>query len=211
MALLTAMDRPLGRACGNALETEEALAALRGEGPADLLEVTYALSVEMLLLARVEQNRGAARERLERAIASGEAADKFREVVTAQGGNPAVLDDPAVLPQAPVESVYAAQGAGHVARVEPRRIGKAIVEMGGGRRTMEDEIDHRVGFVVSAKPGDPVERGQPLATIFGRDEASLALGARALREAITIVEAKPPPPLPLVSHRITRGGVELIA
>ena len=100
VALLTAMDRPLGRACGNALETEEAILGLRGEGPPDLMAVTYALGVEMLLAAGIDQTSTKARQRLENALASGIAAEKFEQVIEAQGGNPHVVEDPSLLPQA---------------------------------------------------------------------------------------------------------------
>jgi pyrimidine-nucleoside phosphorylase len=211
VALVTAMDRPLGHACGNALETEEAIAALHGEGPPDLMEVTHALAAEMLLLAGVARDRRAARTRLEEALGSGQALEKFREVIAAQGGNPAVLDDPALLPQVPRREVFEAPAAGYVAQVEPRRIGKAIVAMGGGRRTMEDAIDPGVGFVITAQPGEWVERGTPLATTFARDGETLRLGREALREAIRITETAPEPPYPMVSHRVTSEGVELLA
>src|SRR6059036_2832324 len=92
VALLTAMDRPLGRACGNALETEEAIQTLVGEGPDDLLEVTYALGVEMLLLGGIEKTTKRARQRLANALASGLAAEKFEQVIEAQGGNPKVVE-----------------------------------------------------------------------------------------------------------------------
>src|SRR6185436_8786969 len=88
VALVTAMDRPLGRACGNALEVEEAVAALKGEGPTDLMEVTYALGVEMLLLAGVADDAMTARRDLESAIVSGRAAERFQRIIEAQGGNP---------------------------------------------------------------------------------------------------------------------------
>src|SRR5687767_13801771 len=95
VALITAMDRPLGRACGNALEVEEAIHTLRGEGPPDLLEVTYALGAEMLVLAGASRDRQAARRAMERAIATGSDLERFREIIEAQGGNPGVIDDPA--------------------------------------------------------------------------------------------------------------------
>jgi thymidine phosphorylase len=100
VALVTAMDRPLGRACGNALEVEEAIAALKGEGPPDLMNVTYALGAEMLVLGAAAPSRDAARRAMEVAISSGRAAEKFQQIIEAQGGNPAVVDDPAALPQA---------------------------------------------------------------------------------------------------------------
>lgn len=211
VALVTAMDRPLGRACGNAVETVEAIRALRGEGPADLMEVTYALGVEMLLLASVERDRTKARARLEQAIAAGRAVEKFRQLVAAQGGDSQVVDDPGLLPTAPVQRVYEAPMAGHVARVAPRIIGKAIVTMGGGRRTMDDEIDHRVGFVVQAKPGDAVDRGMPLARVLAGDEATLQVGMEALAAAVDIAPEPPPTPLRLVSHRVTHDGVVELA
>ena len=190
-AVLTAMDRPLGHACGNALEGEEALLALKGEAPPDLMEVTLALGVEMLLAGGVEADRDAARNRLQAALDSGRAAERFAAMIEAQGGNPAVLDDPAVLPQAPVQHVWASPTSGIVQRVAPRRIGMAIMEMGGGRHTMDDDIDPAVGFVITAKPGDAVERDQPLATVYARDEAGLAVGMRALDEAIDVGHEMP--------------------
>ncbi len=205
VALLTAMDRPLGRACGNSLETEEAIHALRGEGPPDLLEVTYALGAEMLLLAGVVRERDEARRRMEVAISSGRAAEKFREIIEAQGGNPAVVDDPALLPQAAAVELYDAPHRGFIAQVEPRAVGRGIIALGGGRTLKEDVVDPSVGFVISAKPGDWVERGEPLATIFARDDGGIAAGRAALREAIRIAE-EAEHPLPLVSHRVTTAG-----
>src|SRR3954464_9923490 len=100
VALVTAMDRPLGRACGNALEVEEAIAALKGEGPPDLMAVTYALSAEMLLLCGVTDDLDEAKAELRAALKNGKGADQFRRIVEMQGGNPNVLDDLALLPQA---------------------------------------------------------------------------------------------------------------
>jgi pyrimidine-nucleoside phosphorylase len=207
VALVTAMDRPLGRACGNALETEEAIQALRGEGPDDLMEVTYALGTEMMMLGGMAEDRAAARERLESAIASGAAAEKFKEIIEAQGGNPAVVDDPAIMPQAEAIELFRAPRRGFVAQIEPRAIGRGIIALRGGRSTMEEAIDPGVGFVITAKPGDWVEVGEPIASVFARDEAGLRAGATALREAIRIGD-EAEPPLPLISHRVTSEGVE---
>lgn len=209
VALLTAMDRPLGRACGNALEVEEAIEGLRGDGPADLMEVTYALGVEMLLLAGASPNAAAARQRLEESVTSGRALQKLAGVIEAQGGNPAVLDDPSVLPQAAEVEVFRAPRDGIIAAVEPRRIGRAIIELGGGRRTIEEQIDPAVGFVIPAKPGDRVKAGEPLASVFARDEAGAALGLKALGEAIVIKNAGKL--TPLISHRVTADGVTELA
>jgi pyrimidine-nucleoside phosphorylase len=208
VALVTAMDRPLGRACGNALEVEEAIAALKGEGPDDLMDVTYALGAEMLVLADVCDDSASARVELENAIASGRAAERFQRIIEAQGGNPGVVDDPAALPQAAEVEIFTAARRGFVARVEPKTIGRGIIEMGGGRTRVEDAADPSVGLVITARPGDWVEAGEPLATIFARDRTGIGSGRHALRAAIVIADDAEPP-LPLISHRITSRGVEL--
>jgi pyrimidine-nucleoside phosphorylase len=211
VVLLTAMDRPLGHACGNALETEEAILALRGEGPDDLLEVTYALGAEMLLLGGAAGTRAEARDRLRAAIADGSAAEVFRRIIAAQGGNPGVVDDPAVLPQAPESAVYEASRDGVVAEVAPRPVGRGIIALGGGRRRVDDVVDPGVGFVITARPGDAVVRGQPLATVYARDAAGLAAGRAALDAAIVLADHAGATPLPLVSHRVTTAGTEALA
>jgi pyrimidine-nucleoside phosphorylase len=208
IALITAMDRPLGRACGNVLETEEAILALRGEGPTDLLEVTYALGVEMLIQGGIEKNTKKARKKLETAIDSGLAAEKFEQIIEAQGGNPKAVEDPSVLPQAQAVEVYAAPRTGVVQRVEPRTIGRAIIALGGGRRTVEDIIDPTVGFVITVKPGDKVLEGEPIASVFAKDADGIRTGFEALAQAIVVGDKLTQKPLRLVSHRVTRAGVE---
>ena len=208
VALVTAMDRPLGRACGNALEVEEAIAALKGEGPPDLMSLTYALGAEMLVLAGVATDLDAARRELEKQIGTGRAAQMFQRIIEAQGGNPGVVDDPAVLPQAIECEIHGAPRRGLVARVEPKTIGRGITRMGGGRTRVADIIDPTVGFVITARPGDWVEAGDPVATIFARDRSGIESGRDTLREAIVIAD-EAEPPLPLISHRVTSAGAEL--
>jgi pyrimidine-nucleoside phosphorylase len=207
VALLTAMDRPLGRACGNALEVEEAIHTLHGEGPPDLLNVTYALGAEMLVLGGVQPTRDDARRAMEVAISSGKALRKLGQVIEAQGGNAGVVDDPSVLPQAHECELFAAARAGVVSRVEPRAVGRGVIALGGGRQRLEDRVDPTVGFVISVKPGDAVKAGEPMATIFARDGTGVERGAAALREAIRI-EDEADLPLPLISHRVSAAGVE---
>jgi len=209
VALLTAMDRPLGRACGNALEAEEAIMGLRGEGPEDLHEVTLAEGVEMLVLAG-EKDRAAARRRLEEALKSGKAAETFQKIIEAQGGNPRCVDDPSILPQAEEVEVYYARKSGTIQRVEPRAIGRAVVEMGGGRRKVEDAVDPTVGFVITARPGQVVHASEPVASIFAKDADGIELGRRALDGAIEIGDGKPSA-LPLIQGRVTVKGVERIS
>jgi pyrimidine-nucleoside phosphorylase len=208
VALLTDMDSPLGEACGNALEVEESIHCLRGEGPADLREVTLALAAEMLLVGGVAADLRAARQRAESALGSGAALEKFREIVQAQGGHPGVVDNPvAILPRAPIrERIEAARG-GVVQRVEPRIIGRAIIDLGGGRTRVEDEVDPAVGIVLHVRPGSRVERGQPIATVHARDDDGRKAAEAALRQAIVLGEGVPPR-RPLISHRVTARGVE---
>jgi len=205
VALITAMDRPLGNACGNVLEVEEAIHALRGEGPSDLMEVTYALGAEMLVLGDVAGGPSEARRLMEVAISSGSAARKFQQIIESQGGNPAAVDDPSLLPQARACELYEAPARGFIAAVEPRAIGEGVLALGGGRRKPNDIVDPAVGFVIRVKPGDWVERGEPLATIFARDDDGVRAGRAALETAIRIGD-EAEHPLMLVSHRITLTG-----
>jgi pyrimidine-nucleoside phosphorylase len=208
VALLTAMDRPLGYACGNALEVEEAITGLRGEGPPDLMEVTLALGAEMLLVSGMEVDRSEAWRRLQGVIMNGAALDRLRQLIEAQGGNPAIVDDPGALPQARCSEVWTSPQDGVITAVAPREIGRAIIAMGGGRQRVTDHVDPAVGFHLTAKPGQPVVRGQPLATIHAHHEHGLAIGREALRRAVGFGDA--PPALPLVSHRVTTQGVEAL-
>jgi thymidine phosphorylase len=205
-AFVTAMDRPLGRAIGNVLEVEEALLALEGKGPDDLMAVTRAMAVEMLLLAGQPGDRAGLRNTVDRALDSGKALAKFRELIAAQGGNPAIVDDPGALPQAAVVELYESPVAGVIASVAPRPLGRAVVQMGGGRLQLGDQVDHSVGFVVSGRPGAKVLKGEPIASVFARDEEGARLGLAALAEAISFGELQPG--LPLISHRVTASGVE---
>ncbi len=211
VALLTDMDSPLGVACGNSNEIIESVNSLKGGGPADLRELVLRFGAEMLVLGGVTADFADAQTRLERAISSGKALEKFREMVAAQGGNASVCDDPAALvPAAKVREDYLASRDGIVQRVEPRAVGKGITAMGGGRTKMADAVDPSVGFQILAKPGDRVTRGQPLATILARDPECAAIGRAALDAAFVIGDADVVR-RPLISHRVTGAGVEVIS
>jgi pyrimidine-nucleoside phosphorylase len=205
VALLTAMDRPLGRSCGNALEVEESIQGLRGEGPDDLMAVTYALGVEMLLLVGAAPEPAEARRKLEDSVSSGRALETFARIIEAQGGDARIVENPDLLPQANEVEVFRASRDGVVTRIEPRRIGRAIVELGGGRRTIDDVVDPSVGFVIPVKPGDPVNEGEPLASVFARERGAMDRAMHALGEAITIGTAGTLSPL--ITHRVTAEGV----
>jgi len=210
VALVTAMDRPLGHACGNALEVAEAIAVLKGAGPPDLIEVIFALGAEMLVLATLASTREGARAMMDAAIGSGKALRKFEEIINAQGGDGGVVRDPLRLPQASHRGEFTAHRKGVVQSVDPRAVGYGVIALGGGRRNMDDRVDPSVGFVITAKPEDHVLKGQPLATIFARSKKDLET-ARSLLEQAIVISDSAPPSLPLVSHRITARGVERLA
>jgi pyrimidine-nucleoside phosphorylase len=208
VALLTDMDAPLGEACGNALEVAESVAVLRGGGPADVREVTLALAAEMLVLGGVAPDRPAARRMATAALEEGRALARFRVIVEAQGGDPRVAEDPwGVMAKAPITHLVRAERAGVVQRVEPRAIGAAIIALGGGRSHTDDVIDPAVGVMVRARPGQPVAAGDALLELHAGDPARLAAALELLREAVPVGTGRPAP-RPLISHRVTAGGVE---
>ena len=209
VALLTAMDRPLGHACGNALEVAEAIEVLKGAGPADLIEVTMALGAAMLVLGAVASSEEAARSMMADAINSGRGLLKLEEIISAQGGDSGVVRDPGRLPRAPHTETFVAKRDGTIQGVDPRAIGYGVIALGGGRRNMEDRIDPSVGFVITAKPGLRVAKDQSLATIHARSKEDLSLGRSILESAIVIGDS-PVNPLPLLSHWVTIRGVESI-
>ncbi|MDA2914133.1 thymidine phosphorylase [Acidobacteriia bacterium AH_259_A11_L15] len=197
VALLTRMDQPLGCAVGNALEVEEAVATLHGEGPRDLRDLCQELAAWMLVLAGAVPALKQGRERFEELIRSGAAAKKFQQIITHQGGDPSVVDDPKRLPQARKHQELAAKDKGYLAGTNAERIGWAAMALGAGRTRLEDAIDPAVGLVVRKKVGEQVERGEPLATLHFNDERRLADAQAELAEAFVISSA-PPAPVPLI-------------
>jgi pyrimidine-nucleoside phosphorylase len=196
-ALLTAMDQPLGRAVGNALEVAESVACLRGAGPADLMEVTHALGAHMLILGGVAQDEAEARAKLDRVVRDGSALAKFREIVAAQGGDVRAIDDPARLPQARLKVPLPAPRAGVVADVDAMGVALAALSLGAGRAKASDRIDPAVGVDALVKIGERVAAGAPLCVIHANDEAALAEAQRQLAAAIAIGD-RAPPALPLL-------------
>jgi thymidine phosphorylase len=188
-ALLTRMDTPLGRAAGNAVEVEESVATLRGEGPADLVEVTLALAREMLALAGIEADPAAA-------LADGRALARYREMIAAQGGDP---DAP--LPQAPHVTTVRAEESGFLRVLDARAVGVAAWRLGAGRARKEDSVSASAGAISLAKPGERVSAGQPLLELRADDEGRFGRALDALAGAIEI-GARPPEPAPVLLERI---------
>ena len=185
-AVLTAMEQPLGRAVGNALEVAESIACLRGEGPEDLMEVTYTLGAHMLILGGVARDEGEARTQLKQAVSSGAACAKFREIVAAQGGDGRVIDDPSRLPQARWQIPLAASRGGFVSDVDAMGVALAAVRLGAGRARAEDRIAPAVGVSGLVKIGERVAAGAALCTIHAEDDQALAEARVMLAGAIVI-------------------------
>lgn len=190
-AVLTAMEQPLGRAVGNALEVAESIACLRGEGPADVMEVTTTLGTHMLILGGVATNEADARVRLQSSISSGAALAKFREIIAAQGGDPTVIDHPERLPRAKHQIPFPSSKGGYVHRVDAMGVALAALQLGAGRVKAEDKIDPAVGVSHLVKVGEGVAVGFPLAVIHASSEAAVA-AARALLERAIVIGDDPP-------------------
>jgi pyrimidine-nucleoside phosphorylase len=185
VALQTDMNQPLGQAIGNALEVQESVACLSAATPpagaADLMEVVAALGAEMLVLAGVAKNVAAAREILQKKLASGDARAKWEAMVRAQGGDPA-----AGLPVARHQRVIAARQTGYVQAIACDQIGYATIALGGGRRVAGDAIDAAVGFTEPRKVGDSVRPGEPLMIMHYNDESRAAQAEELVQAAYTI-------------------------
>ncbi len=199
-ALLTSMDAPIGAAVGNAVEVQESIEILRGRGPADARELTLRLGVEMLLAAG-ERDQGAARARLEAALADGSALRRFAELIDAQGGDARVADDPARLPQPRCRRSVRADRSGVLAALDAGQVGLAAVELGAGRARKEDPVDPAAGLLLRKRAGDPVRAGEELAELHAASEPRLDAGEARFRAAAAMGEAAPPA-APLVLERI---------
>ena len=207
-ALLTAMDRPLGGAIGNALEVREAIECLGGAGPDDLRELALCQAAEMAMVSGVWPSPSAARAAAAEALDGGGALDRFASMVEAQGGDAGVVGHPERLPRAPVVLECAAERAGVVAGIAPRTLGWTVVEMGGGRRAVGDPIDLSVGFVLHVVLGQHVEPGDLIGEVHAADSDSAARACRALRDSVEIKAGSSVSPRPLISHRVSAVGVE---
>jgi len=204
VAVITDMNEPLASAAGNALEVRNAVDYLTGaRRDARLHEVTLALGAELLASSRLAADQIAARDALERALASGAAAERFQRMVGELGGPADFIERVAShLPLAPSILPVEAEADGYVVGVDAREIGLAVVELGGGRTRPSDAIDPAVGFTDLAGLGARVGPGAPLAVLHARDAAAAASAAARLRAAYRLGEA-PPPPAPVILERLS--------
>lgn len=196
VTLLSDMNQPLGNAVGNALEVREAVETLQGGGPEDFREHCLHVCAHMLLLGKRAATLDEGRRLASAAIADGRALEKFRQLVRAQGGDVAYVDNPDLLPRAKYIEVVPAPRSGWLAEVRARTVGEAAVSLGAGRARKGDPIDHAVGFVIHKKVGQRVEQGEPLFTIHANRPDQIEQARQAVLSAHSWSKT-PPNPLPL--------------
>ncbi|MFN7915223.1 MAG: thymidine phosphorylase [Vicinamibacterales bacterium] len=190
-AVITDMEMPLGVAVGNALEVIECLDVLKGRHAGDLVDCSIELTLRMLILGKVATDRADATAQVRRAIDSGAALERFRQIIEGQGGDPRVVDDYSRLPQAPSRVVVRAERAGYVARLDAELVGRASVVLGAGRDRVEDAVDPAVGIIILAKPGAQVAAGDAIFEIHFREQAKLDAALVLARRAITLADEPP--------------------
>jgi len=190
-ALITDMNQPLGLAVGNALEVKQAINVMRGGGPEDFVELCLELSARMLVLGEIEKTVPCAKKLLKESLLSGKALEKFRRIIELQGGDARVVDNPGrYLPESGQKEDIYSEKNGFVSSFDTKAIGLAAVNLGAGRITKEDRIDHSAGFILHKKIGDRVSKGEPLAAMFyntGRDANEMH---RMFKNAVDITASK---------------------
>lgn len=203
VALITDMDQPLGYNVGNALEVRECVEVLRGEGPADLRELCLELSAWMFHLGGLADSVASGRTTAEKVLGSGQALERFREIIRLQGGDADVLDDLNRLPQASHQLVVRAASGGYVGHIACEQVGIASMLLGGGREKKEDPVDPAVGVVLHKKVCDKVATGEPLCTLHYNSEWRLEEARQMMEQSYSIVPGPPASPAGLV-HRVIR-------
>ena len=206
-AALTAMDQPLGRAIGNALEMAEAVQILQGEGPEDVTEICLHETALLLAMAGIVRDEVEGHARAERAVRDGSGLAKLAEVIAAQGGDARMIERPELLPAAPHREDTSAPRSGYIAAIDAERLGMASVRLGAGRLRKGDPIDHAVGLYLWAKVGDAVEAGEPILQTHART----AEDARSIRDellaAYTFAD-EPPATQPLLLETISGDALK---
>ena len=202
-ALVTNMDQPLGYAVGNALEVREAIATLQGAGPEDLTELCLALGAEMLVQAEKANTPEEGRHLLVEVMEKGLPIEKFRAMIAAQGGDPTIIEEPGLLPQAPVCSDAVAPKSGYVTRIHTKKIGLIAMELGAGRQRIEDDIHLSAGLEIMVKVGDKIEAGQVIAKVYGPTPEVVETAVGKVEASIEIGDL-PTKPLSLILARVSR-------
>jgi pyrimidine-nucleoside phosphorylase len=193
VALITDMNQPLGNEIGHANEIIESIETLKGRGPKDLTDISLTLAAHMIQLAGVEKTFQNAYKKAQEMVSSGKAIDEFRKLLRSQGGDDRVIDDYSLLPLAKVRTPVLATKSGFIKMFDNKLIGLLLIELGGGRKSKTDVIDHSVGFTFHKKIGDKVKKGEPIFTITHhthQKEIVRKISQQFLTEAFTVSVAK---------------------
>ena len=190
VALITDMNEPLGETVGNSIEVVEAIHALKGKAPGDLMVVTMALAERMLVLGKKAKTPKEAEKKLKKAMESGKAIDKFAEMVKKQGGNPKVIYDFGLLPWAKFRMLVNSDRQGYVQSIDTRGIGLCAVRLGAGREKLDSPIDRGAGMLIKKKVGDSIGKGEALAIVFANNLKKARQASQEIREAYNITTRK---------------------
>lgn len=208
VAVITDMEEPLGLAVGNALEVREAIDTLLGKGPADLTELCLRLGAYMVWLGKGADSLETARERVEQALKSGDAYEKFIEFIVAQGGDGEQIRHPEKLPTATIQKEITADAAGYVAHIQSDEVGISAMLLGAGREELDSVIDLSAGIMLHKKVGDAVAVGDVLAVFHTNRPEKLAEAERRFRQAYQL-SATPVTPAPIIKAVVTKAGMEV--
>jgi pyrimidine-nucleoside phosphorylase len=206
IAVISSMEEPLGLSVGNALEVRSAIDTLSGHGPADLMELCLELGANMVVLAGKATSIKEAKGYLKQYLVSGSALATFRKFITAQGGNPDVIDNPSLLPTAKLIVPVTSPSTGFITAIQAEQIGIASMRLGAGRATKESIIDLAVGIVLRAKTGNFVKAGDPIAELHVNHEEELEEITRQVQNAYSFA-SEPPKFAPLIIATVNRYGI----
>ena len=209
VAYITDMNQPLGNAIGNAIEVEEGIEILKGRGSKRLFEVIKTLGSELLLLGRRANTLEEGRQLIKEAISSGKAISKLKEIIVAQGGNPEVVEDYTLLPQAKFKKDIVCKKSGYISHIDTKGIGKLAQFLGAGREKKEDVIDLSCGILFERKVGDTVGKGEVVGKILGNSEEKVNVVGEKINECFEVRD-EPQSSLPLIYYRVSKEGVQKI-
>lgn len=206
IGLITDMDQPLGKMVGNSLEIVESIEALKGNGPKDVMTVTFGLGSAMLVAAGFETDCELAWQKLEKALKSGEPLKIFKRFIAAQGGDASVCDDYSILPQSKHQVALPAEKDGYISKINAYEVGMTAIDIGAGRRQKEDTIDHSAGFVFNKKVGDKIKKSEKILTIHTNNPVIIDAAKDRLKKAISITHKKITKPK-MILYLIDKNGM----
>jgi pyrimidine-nucleoside phosphorylase len=207
IGLITNMDQPLGAAVGNSLEVIESIETLKGNGPQDVVTVTFGLAASMLMAAGVEKSYEQAIKKLKTVLKSGKPLEYFKRFISAQGGDAAICTDYLLLPQSKIKQEIKAHEEGYISKIDTLEVGLAANELGVGRVKREDKIDHSTGFTFHKKVGDRINQGDIILTIHSNSQSNIKSIGKRLRKAIALNNEKVPKPKTIM-FLVDKNGIK---